>query len=88
MERNCRSCEQLLEQIRAVDFAIVETTLYLDAYPDCAEALCHYHELMDKRNVLVGSYEQHCGPLTAYGNRSKDSWDWVRGPWPWELSAN
>ncbi len=88
MEKNCKSCDALLEQIRAVDFAIVETGLYLDAYPNCQEALDYYHELIDKKNVLVGSYEHHCGPLTVCGNYNKDSWDWTRGPWPWELSAN
>ncbi len=88
MDRNCKTCDKLLEQIRAVDFAIVETALYLDAYPDCREALAYYHELMEKRNVLAGSYEHSCGPLTVGGNHSHDAWNWTEGPWPWELSAN
>ena len=32
-------CEQILQEIREIDFAIVETVLYLDAYPDHPQAL-------------------------------------------------
>ncbi len=88
MDRNRKACNGLLEQLRAVDFAIVETTLYLDAYPECHEALCHYHKLVDKREALMQNYEHNCGPLSMYGNRDRDSWDWTNAPWPWEIDAN
>lgn len=83
-EQNCRS---LMNQLRAVDFALTETVLYLDAYPDCNEAMCFYRKLVAQREQLVAAYEAQCGPLTMYGN-SGNTWDWAQGPWPWEAEAN
>lgn len=78
----------LLSRIREVEFAIVETVLYLDAYPDNRQALAFYQDLLNERNRLVDQYEKTVGPLTATGNRSNTSWDWVKNPWPWEFAAN
>lgn len=82
------NCEKLLDQIRAVDFALVELVLYLDAYPHCHEALDTYHKLIARRKGLYAQYEASCGPLTAMGNRSTSSWDWIDKPFPWEYKAN
>lgn len=82
------NCGKLLDQIRAVDFALAELVLYLDAYPHCREALDTYHMLIARRRGLCQQYETSCGPLTAMGNRSNDTWDWINGPFPWEYKAN
>ena len=81
-------CERLLAQIRAVDFALVEVVLYLDVYPDSCEALETYHKLIARRCALNEEYETACGPLTAMGNKSHTSWDWIDKPAPWEYNAN
>ncbi len=85
--KNC-SCKKQLDTLRAIDFAIQETVLYLDAYPNHPEALEYYHALIAQREKLTAAYESSCGPLTIYQNRSRSSWDWVKGPWPWEADAN
>ncbi len=77
-----------LYALQAVDFAIQETVLYLDAYPDSKEALAFYHQLMEERKKLTDIQEGKRGPLTMYGNRSRTSWDWTEKPWPWEYEAN
>ena len=82
------NCEKLLDQIRAVDFALAELVLYLDAYPHCREALDTYHKLIARRRGLCHQYETSCGPLTAMGNHSTETWDWIEGPFPWEYKAN
>ena len=74
--------------LRALDFAIQETVLYLDAYPENPQALEYYHQLLEQRNQTMAAYEKKCGPLNMYGNASRTSWDWVEGPWPWEPEAN
>jgi len=81
-------CCEVREKLRAIDFALVETTLYLDAYPDSCEALAYYHKLLAERHALAESYTQICGPLTKRDNTSQTSWQWVKTPWPWELDAN
>ncbi len=86
--KKCSTCRDSLSLLRALDFSIQETVLYLDAYPECREALGYYHKLIAERAQLLQSYEEKCGPLCIYGNRSNTSWDWTDGPWPWEVEAN
>ena len=83
-----RTCAAKLEKIRALDFALQETVLYLDAYPQNRQALNYYHQLIKQRKQMMEDYEASCGPLTMYGNTSQNSWDWINGPWPWEHDAN
>ena len=80
--------KKLLHELRCVDFALVETTLYLDAYPHSREALAYYHKLKARRAELAEEYEKICGPLTATGKTSTTSWDWTDTPFPWEYEAN
>ena len=82
------ACTELLAKIRAVDFALYELVLYLDAYPDCQDALDMYHKLLCRQKELTAEYESACGPLTAFGNVSHTSWDWIDKPFPWDYSAN
>ena len=84
----CSKCADQRELLRAIDFALVETALYLDAYPDSCEALAYYHKLLAERQSLADDYAQACGPLTHRDNTSQTSWQWVKTPWPWELDAN
>ena len=79
-------CRRLMEQIRAVDFALYETVLYLDVYPHSCNALETYRKLRAQSEALHNQYEASCGPLTAFGNRG-DTWDWMSGPFPWEYGA-
>ena len=36
---------------------------------------------------LQKQYEKVCGPLTAFGNESHTTWDWMSHPAPWEYGA-
>ncbi len=74
----------LLEQIRQIDFAIYETVLYLDAYPESHEAMALYQSLLEAAKKLKAVYEKSA-PLTIYGNTDLTSWDWTKTPWPWEV---
>ena len=82
------ACRTLMDQIRAVDFALYETVLYLDVYPHSCDALETYHKLKAQSKALHEEYESACGPLTAFGNRSTASWDWMSKPCPWEYDAD
>ena len=82
-----KNCRDMMNKLRAVDFALTETVLYLDAYPDSDEAMRLYCELVSERNQLIDAYESKCGPLTMYGNNGS-TWNWTEGPWPWEAEAN
>lgn len=86
--RNTHSTQSIMQKLREIDFAIYETILYLDAYPHSTEALEYYHSLIHQRELLATEYENNQAPITAFGNKSHSSWDWISSPWPWEPSAN
>lgn len=77
-------CRELMNRLQRIDFSIVETVHYLNAYPNSQRALNYYHTLLKKRKTVADAYEEKCGPLTAFGNNSTTSWNWAKGPWPWE----
>ncbi len=81
-------CGDDMKMLRAIDFAIQETVLFLNAYPEDRQALAYYHKLMEQRAQLLAAYEKSNGPVSMYGNRSHNSWDWIEDPWPWEPEAN
>lgn len=88
MENISSQKKNLLEILRAIDFAIYDTVLYLDAYPHCREALEYYHRLIQDREVVVCEYRKKYGPLTSNDNISQTAWQWIDDPWPWEPEAN
>lgn len=78
----------LLHRLQVLDFSIYDTILYLDAYPDSADAMAYYKKLIAERDSLVRALSaSHNSPNTAFDNVG-DEWDWVKSPWPWEASAN
>ncbi len=79
---------ELLCRLQAVDFALYETILYLDAYPNNRKALTFYQARQKEAETLRAEYERCFGPLTAKSNASCDTWQWTQGPWPWEKEAN
>ena len=91
MSRTDASCnkvsrEQALKEIQALEFALVELTLYLDMYPTDKRAVCQYNILTEKMNTLRTKFQIEYGALFSYGEfPSKYPWEWVSTPWPWEV---
>ena len=77
-----------MRKLQMIDFAIVETVLYLDAYPHSKSALAYYHKLVDERAKLSKALAADESPITSFNNDSTDNWNWTNGPWPWESDAN
>lgn len=78
--------EKMTGDLRALDFVIQETALYLDGHPGDGEALAYYKDRAAARNALARAYEERFGPLTIFGGESgrTNVWQWVSTPWPWE----
>lgn len=75
-----------MEQLQAVDFVLVELTLYLDTHPDDFEAINQFNQFARERKRLKKIIESNYGPLMQYGNSySGYPWNWNDGPWPWQL---
>lgn len=77
---------QLLEQLQAVDFVLVELTLYLDTHNGDEEAIKQFNRFASERKKLKKVYESNFGPLMQFGNSySGTPWDWDDSPWPWQV---
>ena len=76
----------LMKKIQALDFAKVESELYLDGHPEAAPALEYYKELVGRLAALTEEYEAKYGPLTAGANLG-ENWEWTKGKWPWQYEA-
>ena len=79
---------KLTRELQLIDFSMIETILYLDAYPCSAEALDYYHKLLAEKNKIEALLSENGYPMVAQNNTSTKEWAWVKGPWPWELDAN
>jgi spore coat protein JB len=80
--------KKLMRELQLIDFSMIETILYLDAYPCCAEALDYYHKLLAEKGKIEALLSENGYPMVAQNNTSTKEWTWVKGPWPWELDAN
>lgn len=92
IEENC-GCEnnnttrgEMLDQIRAYNFSVIELGLYLDINPDDKRALCLYNENARRLKTLADNYQKVYGPLTIEFPCNK--WRWLEDPWPWEKGGS
>lgn len=90
IEENCGCNDnrrgELLDEIRATNFSIIELGLYLDINPDDKKALCLYNELARKLRIQTDNYQKVYGPLTIEFPCNK--WRWLEQPWPWEKGGS
>lgn len=77
---------ELLEQIRAVDFAVIELGLFLDTHPADENALKDFKTLAETHERLHKQYEAKYGPLTMMHPTAatENCWLWINDPWPWD----
>ena len=80
-ERDMRR-QEMIDQIKSLDFAIIELGLYLDTHPDGQRALCMHREYCKQTKDLKDKYQKMYGPLTIFYPCNK--WRWLEQPWPWE----
>ena len=76
---------KMLFQVQALDFAVIEAGLFLDAHPDDKKAMEYYQKMLEKRDAAMEEFQNTYGPLTLFANKDDTQWQWVKGPWPWEL---
>jgi spore coat protein JB len=77
---------KLLNELQALDFVLVELTLYLDTHPTDMPALQQFNETAQKRQQLAAAFEMKFGPLLQFGlSYSRYPWQWAQDPWPWQV---
>ena len=87
MEEHCQKTRsELLDEIRAINFTVIELGLYLDINPDDKKALCLHNENTNKLRMLTDTYQKLYGPLSIECPCNK--WRWLEQPWPWEKGGS
>lgn len=77
---------QLLEELQAIDFTLVELNLYLNTHPHDLEAIKQFNETAQRSMQLKIAFEQKFGPLMNFGRSfSNYPWNWDDAPWPWQV---
>ena len=80
---DCRPTQtEMLQNIKCLNFAIIELGLYLDTHPDDERALCLHRKYCKEYRELTDKYQKVYGPLTIQFPCNK--WRWLEEPWPWE----
>ena len=82
VDRNDCEREQMLMQIRELNFAVIELGLYLNTHPEDQKALCLHRKYAKELKELMDKYQKVYGPLSIYYPCNK--WRWLEEPWPWE----
>ena len=75
----------LLNRVRICDFVLQEIALFLDNNPQNKEALECYQKYLDMQREAREMYVKRYEPLTHTDFAGGNRWNWIDGPWPWEL---
>ena len=75
----------LLTELDAVSFSLLEIMMYLDTHPNDADALAEKARYAEANARLRRRYEETNGPLTAASSGNSDCWEWIKDPWPWDI---
>lgn len=78
----------MLQKISALDFYIIDLHLYLDTHPDDSEAITMYNDCVCKVKELREEYNKNYDMLLANNSTSRQPWQWIENPWPWEKKFN
>lgn len=75
----------LMKRIKEYDFTLKELNLYLDTHPRCRNALAMFRKYKMLREEAVKEYTNKYGPITPEQSNDLQRWQWVEGPFPWEV---
>ena len=73
---------KMINEIKALNFSIIELGLYLDTHPCDTRALKMHNDYSVRVKELKDEYQKAFGPLTIFYPDNK--WSWIESPWPWE----
>jgi spore coat protein JB len=79
----------LLLKLTALDFASLDTQLYLDTHGGDKKALEDYNRYVAEAAKLREQYEADYGPLISFRSAMPgDKFAWLAEPFPWEQKFN
>lgn len=76
---------ELLTNIDALGFAMIDLNLLLDVYPNNQEAINLFNQYRKQKENLTNEYESKYGPITTNSDSLNSyPWAWDDMPWPWD----
>ncbi|MCM1119004.1 MAG: spore coat protein CotJB [bacterium] len=75
---------RMLNDIRIVDFVLVDLSLYLDTHPFDQEAIEYFNHYTRIKNKMNRDFSMRYFPLTKDLAESNKEWRWGAAPLPWE----
>ena len=77
--------QEMLLEIQKLQFAALDTALYLDTHPNDPVALYRHKMYTDQLKQVKDAYEMQFGPMTIFSHELGDNWRYINSPWPWEI---
>lgn len=77
-----------LAELQALEFVVLELSIYLDTHKDDAEAFQMFQQFSAMEKAAKAAYESKYGPITKEGVAAGDSYKWLCDPWPWNYAQN
>ncbi len=74
-----------MAELMAIDFVTDELELYLDTHADDREAFALYQSILALRKEAWERYVERYGAITQCDQLGRESYTWLRDPWPWEF---
>ncbi len=81
------SKDEMLRQLSALDFYVIDLNLYLNTHPDDRDAINKYNAVVREAAAMRKEFESQYGPLSPQFE-SKVPWQWIDNPWPWQYQFN
>ena len=72
-------------EMMAIDFVADELELYLDTHADDQEAFDLYQSILALQKEARERYTARYGVVTQCDQLGRDSFTWLKDPWPWEF---
>ncbi len=75
-----------LYKLQELEFAALETKLYLDIHPCEQMAQRDFTNYTYQIAQQIPKVAKYYGPLTQYGFSEENPARWIEEPWPWEIN--
>ena len=81
--------DAMLKHLTALDFMLVDLTLFLNTHPQESEAVAEFNKIAAQADRLRNDYERAFGPLCSFRSKNPGTtWTWLEDPWPWSVDGN
>ncbi|MFW5999304.1 MAG: spore coat protein CotJB [Halanaerobiaceae bacterium] len=74
-----------LREIMAVNFALLETILYLNTHPADEAVMELYNRFARRLMELIRDYQENYSLLVPHLPGEETPWRWIEEPWPWQI---